>query len=1042
MSTDRTRPSDDRRQGYRGVRFQQGRVVLDRDLNAAQDILAGAGQDAALDFVGPVGTPGDDDFLVGITKAKNDDFNLSIAPGVMYVGGLRLEFPALSLKGGGYTYTNQPQWLAPDEVKWKKFPTTEVVGLLATDGDLTWPEDLDLLDPGLGGPDSAGRRWVRTQVVRYEVKAADCEAATDALITDWAAKGYTYHPATAALVPHGTLNVEFNTGTAAGGPCDPEPAGAFLHPDNQHVRVKRDGNAILWGFDNAAFLYKVKTVTNTKSVTLEAVPVDASRQPKKGQYVEVLRAAAKLPNGEYAAEPNGHVTALDANYAGGVLSLTTAMPADYAGATLFVRVWESRHAIGTAAVPLVAANKEPTGVQVTVTGSPPDGAFWSFAVRPGVETDRQILPARFKTGQPPDGPRAWFCQLALVEWANATAGKVKHDCRRKFDNLVELTDRKFEGGGGCCDITVTPAMAPTGELEKFIKDAVTQAKQPVRVCFRPGTYALANPLTLPESYAGITLEGCGDVTLGASEKATAGAFLDGLVIAAGCDDVTIRGLHFTPPGTDAIAAFAARGATKAIVNNLEAVAGKFVSAVAIRAANPIGLTVEDCAFTFPVVGNAAVFAAGVFAHGNCTGFRLRGCRWDQPRTGANLTDPNAEPNKTKSQNKLKQIGVAVYSFLDATGRLPQTLGDLLPYLDNSPQAFVHPSQRKRMPAQLAGEALKQWVNQNADYVYLRPPDPKGLTEDRVLAHEVQLPGMRKINLINGKGVVADMKIDEASKPIVASGGKPLAPADADRTRGWFGALVTRAVGSYGESTGSTKYRNTPFLHRVDVADNTFVGTTLGLLAFAAFGDVTVRGNRAADCPGAVWVVPQDMLEWVTNHLETYVGMTVADAFPPMPVEVPERVAEAADGSLRITDNNFDCRPQSESGSTFAVLVSGTPPVVFTGNGIAGPFTIGVGRARQTVMLGGNQVTTPASLKPTVRVRRVNTVTVTGNVIASSWVWATPFPPQALQIDDLLSPGEYPGDQVTVTGNVFTGEVNWNELARSKTPAWRDLNSEQ
>jgi hypothetical protein len=1053
MSTDRTRPPDDRRQGYRGVSFQQGRVVIDRDLNAAQEFLSAAHQDAAADFVGPVGTPGDDDFRVTVPSSlAHDGFDVHVHSGVMYVGGLRLEFAAPG-KGKSLSYASQPEWLDPPPVSYTAFPAREVVALRATLGEVGAVEDVDQLDPGLGGPDTAARVWVRTRVVREKVKADTCEGATAELEKRWLGDGYTYDPAKATLLPRGTLQVEFASAGGTAGPCDPEPTGAFLHADNQHIRVKRLGDDILWGYDNASFLYKVKSVESLTSVTLASAPVDETRRPRKGWFVEVLSAAAELRNGAFAAEPNGHVTALDADALGGVLTLSNPMPAAYKtnfeAATkkwpLYVRVWESRHAIpASGVVPLVAADSSATGLQLTLgSDGPGEGEFWSFAVRPGVDAERQILPARFKTPQQPDGPRQWLCPLALVEWTAAGKGAVLHDCRQHFDDLVELTARKFEGGGGCCEITVTAEQAPTGELWKFIREAVNRAGRPVRVCFKPGRYALDAPLVLTKEFAGVTLHGCGAVTLGASEKAPAGTFLDGLIVVAGCERVTISGIHFSPPGLAALSQFKARGVPPPVLDTLKNTEGDFRTAVAVRAASAPHLRVEDCTFAFPASTDSGVFAPGVFAHGNCTGFRLLNCRWDEPRKGGTVADPNAGQLKAASQTNLKLLGSAIHSYFSTMNKFAPTLGDLIPYVTEARvpdvRVFIHPSRRKEQPPNLDERRLRQWVNENTDYAYLPPKATQNF--EHVLAHEKPLPGMTKVNVLRGDGSVVYYPFDAASKLIVAAGGAALGQPASEPNRGWFGALLWPMVETYGNADKPKKYALKPVLDRAEVGGNEFVGTTLGVFALGSLGDISIRGNRASDCPGAIWLMPPANAELADTNVETRFGRRVADAFPPLAEKFDSTGADLVDGTVRIADNHFDTRPGGGLSSTLAVFVAGHPPYVEAFTGInPTPTVFAFGQDRQTVMLSGNHVTTAAWSVATLRIYHVNAVTVTGNVIANR-----PDGPskglEAMRIDSLLSPGKTPGDRVTITGNVFTGEVNWDDLGRSTFPPWRNLNSE-
>src|SRR5439155_5375061 len=88
MASDRSRFSYDEAQQYRSVVVQQGRVLLDSDVDEAQQILAEETRHEALDFVGPSGTP-DDGYKISVpSPATNFDFG--IGAGTMYVGGMRV----------------------------------------------------------------------------------------------------------------------------------------------------------------------------------------------------------------------------------------------------------------------------------------------------------------------------------------------------------------------------------------------------------------------------------------------------------------------------------------------------------------------------------------------------------------------------------------------------------------------------------------------------------------------------------------------------------------------------------------------------------------------------------------------------------------------------------------------------------------------------------------------------------------------------------------------------------------------------------------
>src|SRR4051812_24170084 len=102
MPADRSRTSDDFAQHYRRVVAQQGRVVLDRDLNAQQEIFDSELTSDALDFVGPVGTPDPHGFEVTVPNPVPSDRDITIGAGTMYVGGRRAWLEE------SITYFNQP----------------------------------------------------------------------------------------------------------------------------------------------------------------------------------------------------------------------------------------------------------------------------------------------------------------------------------------------------------------------------------------------------------------------------------------------------------------------------------------------------------------------------------------------------------------------------------------------------------------------------------------------------------------------------------------------------------------------------------------------------------------------------------------------------------------------------------------------------------------------------------------------------------------------------------------------------------------------
>src|SRR5271165_1093247 len=93
MGSDRARVSYDPSQQYRSVVMQQGRVTVEADWNEAQLIASEETRLEALDFVGPAGAPANGYAISLITTGNQPSFDFNIAPGIMYVGGMRAWLP-------------------------------------------------------------------------------------------------------------------------------------------------------------------------------------------------------------------------------------------------------------------------------------------------------------------------------------------------------------------------------------------------------------------------------------------------------------------------------------------------------------------------------------------------------------------------------------------------------------------------------------------------------------------------------------------------------------------------------------------------------------------------------------------------------------------------------------------------------------------------------------------------------------------------------------------------------------------------------------
>ena len=599
MPSDRTRFSFDEAQQYRSVVIQQGKALLDSDLNEAQQIQCEELRDNALDFVGPVGTP-DNGYEVTIPAGTtNADFQ--VGAGTMYVGGVRVSLPA------AVRYSTQPDWLAPDP-SLGTFPRSELVYLELIEHEVSALEDRALLEPALGGPDTAQRMRIMQRIRRTNTNANNCTDALAAQLTAWAATGRTFDAATQRLVPRSTLRVSIAGPSAPTDACDPVAHGGFLGAENQLIRVCiSDTSKFVWAYDDGSALYRVDRLTGGDTqLVLVNTPVDEAHQPRTTQVVELVRAAGRLPNGDFFTEPFGAIATMASDYNPDTrtITLTSAVTNDFKpdpNRPLFVRIWEENLTF-TAGTPATLRN---TGLQVTLQVAAGSafvrGDFWTFAARPG--TPGEVYPKRYITApQPPEGPRTWAVGLAVLNWTAANAGSRVADCREQFDNLVELTKRRTTEARSCC-VMVGPEDVRNGSLQPIIdraKDATN-----LKFCLLPGGYALTAPLVITGDHNALTIEACAK---GVTITGDGAALAAGLVQLENATDVTFSGIRFQVP------IVVRQGRTD-----------RAGIGIGVRMIHTTVIKFENCDFTFTAPDLPAALGICILANGVINGLVVRDC---------------------------------------------------------------------------------------------------------------------------------------------------------------------------------------------------------------------------------------------------------------------------------------------------------------------------------------------------------------------------------------------------------------------------------
>jgi Family of unknown function (DUF6519) len=645
VGSDRARISYDKTREYRSVVAQQGRVTLEADVNEEAVIASEALRYETIDIIGPTGTP-DNGYLVSVDAGGN----LTVGPGIMYVGGWRMRFTQ------AVPVANQPEWIDQPPQLWTQGKRAlYVIALLVTEQEVQAVEDQALREVALGGPDTAARTRLMQHIVAVPTQDDTCAA----VLKDWDRTlkplGLALHPDTLALDFDAALQVSFYPPAGPADPCCPPAQGGYLGADNQLIRVTVTSydttthtGTLLWGWNNASFLYRATLVdptANPQILTLTPAPVDSEHMPQINQVVEVLRSTMELGNPadlNFIAAPEGDVITLAS--AGTVFDPTTnqltlptgvSLPPNYASDTnpLFVRLWQAEVPFTDG---IAAQLDDVSGLAVTIhMAALPSGPlearpFWDFAVRPN--TPQQVYPQRYlEEPQGPTGPRRWLTDLAIVEYVPPPAGAVGGftliaDCRIPFTPITGLGDE-----GGCCGITLDPAgVAARGGLQAVV-DA--QARLGQSLSLRPGRYVLEAPLALTKAHAGFSLSGCspGGARLSV-DTAVVANFTAGMITITGTSSITIQGLGFTLPITPVPGLTAPIGTTRQFTADM---------AIGIGLEEAASIVIEDCTFLFPTPASSAnnpllYVGAGIFAAENCSGLRVLRNRF-QCASGGSIT---------------------------------------------------------------------------------------------------------------------------------------------------------------------------------------------------------------------------------------------------------------------------------------------------------------------------------------------------------------------------------------------------------------------
>jgi hypothetical protein len=555
---------------YTGTRMQQGRVILDSDLNEARMLDEEVQRALVVDVIGPHGTS-DDGFKIAIADDPLS-YDFVILSGAYYLGGLRHEIADVAALP--QHYLGQDNWLQSNRTdELLAHPTLpdverhDLVYLVGWQQGVSAVEDEELREPAIAAHDAGFRIRNMHQVRVRPGGPADCVEAFTAMVNQLCQDtGGTFDHVNYELRSGARLAVTVGPPEAeAADLCKPPVLQGFAGAENLAIRVELIApDTFLWGIDNAAPLHRISVAGDLTTITfLEPLPIDPANLPRVDQVLEILPLGARLANDEktadypIAADIGGHVLArILTPYDPISQTLTVAVTdadTDRLEAMLawddddddrmFARVWNPgdaspKDSFGVTFTPNSPVALPGTGLKVTFTAAGIPGDHWIIASRPS--TPRGVVPwaLRGGPGAPPTGPRRFYSPLALIHWTldGMEIKPAVEDCRRRFRPLTRLR--------GCCTVTVGDDATSYGDFSS-IQDAVDAIPllEPGRICVLPGEY---EERVVLHQRADIVISGCGARTIirTPADNDTS----EGLFTLDDCDRVTLKNLRIAASG--------------------------------------------------------------------------------------------------------------------------------------------------------------------------------------------------------------------------------------------------------------------------------------------------------------------------------------------------------------------------------------------------------------------------------------------------------------------------------------------------------------
>jgi hypothetical protein len=442
---------------FSGVLHQQGRVLLDQDWNAAQQIQSLWRDTLGQDVIGgglvaiPAATP--DALKLVSATATAAGIEVKLQPGRGWVDGVHLRYD-------GTTALRAEYFVPP--VQTQASVATIAAGIRDAVVLEVWDEDfnafqdpLRLLEPALGGPDTTERIKTSMALKLFRL-GVDQDCGDLPIADDFSVKGrLSVTPSPTVVIP---------------GPCPVPDSGGYTGFEHFLYRIEIAAPSagvarFKWSQFNGGLVGRGALTLGAPGTGSVAVTANAQMINQCGLdsfYLEALTFDADAGHWRVVLTANATLPSND------TLALTAISGTWPAGTSGFFRLWNGIANVSAFPTGLPIANELKDGIRIALDAPTASNAnyrpgdYWTFPARAaGVAFDPSVWP----TSAPPQGTYIHRAALGVLEWTGAptntvtaAAGEI-HDCRQSFLPLAKMR--------GCCTVTVGDGKHSFGQFSSI-----------------------------------------------------------------------------------------------------------------------------------------------------------------------------------------------------------------------------------------------------------------------------------------------------------------------------------------------------------------------------------------------------------------------------------------------------------------------------------------------------------------------------------------------------------------------------------------------